>query len=439
MKWRPPVIVVTMALILVSLSISSIEAPFFPFVGDTVSAQASSNLRFRALDLAYNLDHDRALELLRRAVALSPGDPAPHRSLAGVLWLNLLFRRGAVTVDHYLGSFSRSTVDLAKPPPDVDREFHLHVERAITLAEQRVAANPKDAQAHYDLGAAVGLQASYVATVEGRVLAGFRAARRCYDEHETVIELDPSRKDAGLIVGTYRYVVSTLSLPMRMMAYVAGFGGGRDRGIQMLREAAELSLDTQATTAKGDAARAGVLDTKARAGVGNDASGDALFALVLVYNRERQYDEALRTLQELRRRYPRNRLLLLEAGATALRAGRPQQADELLTEGLALLANEQRARIPGEEALWRYKRGAARVALGRTEEALADLRMASSADSQQWVHGRARVEVGRLALKRGDRGAAALEARQGETLCERGNDPICVQDARALLRSSNGR
>ena len=62
------------------------------------------------------------------------------------------------------------------------------------------------------------------------MLAGFRAARRAYDEHERVLDLDPSRKDAGLIVGTYRYLVSTLSLPMRMMAYVAGFGGGRERG-----------------------------------------------------------------------------------------------------------------------------------------------------------------------------------------------------------------
>ena len=412
-----------LALSLVPLSTAATEA--VNSNADAVSAQTSSELRLRALDLAYNLDHDQALELLRRAVAQSPGDPAPHRSLASVLWLNLLFRRGAVTVDHYLGSFSRSTANLARPQPDIDREFRLHVERAITLAEQRVMANPKDAQAHYDLGAAVGLQASYVATVEGKMLAGFRAARRCYDEHETVIELDPSRKDAGLIVGTYRYVVSTLSLPMRMMAYVAGFGGGRDRGIQMLRETAELGVDTKT--------RAGVLET------GNDAGGDALFALVLVYNRERRYDEALRVLQELRRRYPRNRLLLLEAGATALRAGRWQQSEDLLTEGMAKLAKEQRARIPGEEGLWRYKRGAARAALGRSEEALVDLRIASGADSQEWVHGRARVEIGRLALKRGDRGAAALEARQGETLCERGNDPICVQDARDLLRSSNGR
>ena len=430
MKWRPPVFVVTVVLLAISISTSL-------SIGTIVSAQTSNELRQRALELAYNLDHDQALELLRRAVALSPDDPAPHRSLASVLWLNLLFRRGAVTVDHYLGSFSRSSVDLAKPPPDIDREFRFHIERAISLAERRVASNPGSAQAHYDLGAAVGLQASYVATVEGRMLAGFRAAQRCYDEHEKVLALDPSRKDAGLIVGTYRYIVSTLALPMRMMAYVAGFGGGRERGIQILEETAEFN--TQKVGGPDTKATAEVHDTKATAEVGNDSRTDALFALVLVYNRERRFDDALRVLQELRRLYPRNRLLLLEAGATALRGGRAQQADDLLTEGLAMLAKDQRARIPGEEALWRYKRGAARAALGRAEAAFADLQSASSADAQAWVHGRARVELGRLALKRGDRGAAVVEARQAETLCERGNDPVCIQDARALLRSSNGR
>jgi tetratricopeptide (TPR) repeat protein len=430
MKWRPPVFVVTVVLCAIST-----YTPFWS--GSIVYGQTSKDLRQRALELAYNLDHDQALELLRRAVALSPDDPAPHRSLASVLWLNLLFRRGAVTVDHYLGSLSRSSVDLAKPPPDIDREFRFHVERAISLAERRVASSPGSAQAHYDLGAAVGLQASYIATVEGRMLAGFRAAQRCYDEHEKVLALDPSRKDAGLIVGTYRYVVSTMALPMRMMAYVAGFGGGRERGIQMLEETAEFN--TQKAGGLDTKAKAGGLDTEAKAEVGNDSRTDALFALVLVYNRERRFDDALRVLQELRRLYPRNRLLLLEAGATALRGGRAQQADDLLTEGLAMLAKDQRARIPGEEALWRYKRGTARASLGRAEAAFADLQSASSADAQAWVHGRARVELGRLALKRGDRGAAAVEARQAETLCVRGNDPVCIQDARSLLRSSNGR
>jgi hypothetical protein len=95
--------------------------------------------------------------------------------------------------------------------------------------------------------------------------------------------------------------------------------------------------------------------------------------------------------------------------------------------------------MPGEEALWHYKRGAARALLGRTEDATADLKFALGTDPQPWVNGRARVELGRLALKRGDRSSAADEAKQAETLCERGNDPVCVQDARSVLRSSNVR
>ena len=374
-------------------------------------AQSAAELRLRALDLAYNLDHDEAIGLLRKAIALAPGDPAPHRTMAAVLWLNMLFRRGAVTVDHYLGSFTKARVDLKKPPPDLDAEFKQHVRVAIQLAEARVRTSPGDAQAHYDLGAALGLEASYIATVEGRMMAGFKAARRCFNAHERVLDLSPARHDAGLAVGTYRYIVSTLSLPMRMMAYVAGFGGGKDTGIDMLKRAATG---------------------------GGEAKTDALFALALVYNREKRYAEALNVLDQLRVLYPRNRLVLLEWGATAVRGGRHAEADARLTEGLAMLSRDRRPRIPGEEALWRLKRGTARGALGRAE-ALDDLRAATAADAQAWVAGRARVEIARLALQRGDRTAATTEATRALSLCENGNDQPCVQDARRVLRDADGR
>lgn len=377
------------------------------------AAQSSAvgQLRIQGLNLAYNLDHDEAIATLRKAVAAAPDDPAPHRTLAAILWLNMLFRRGAVTVDHYLGSFTKTKVDLKSPPAELDAEFKRHLGKALELSRQRVAARPRDPQALYDLGSALGLQASYVATVEGRVLAGFNDARHAYDAHERVMELDGSRKDAGLIVGTYRYVVSTLPFAMRWMAYVAGFGGGKERGIQILEQTAAVD---------------------------SDARADAMFALILVYNRERRYDDAMRMLQGLRRLYPRNRLIVLESAATLLRAGRAQQAESLLTEGLGMFASDRRAKIPGEEALWRYKRGAARALLGKTDAATEDLRAATASDAQAWVSGRARVELGRLALKRGDRAAAANEARQAETLCRQGNDPACVDEARKLLRNANG-
>jgi cation transport ATPase len=104
-----------------------------------------------------------------------------------------------------------------------------------------------------------------------------------------------------------------------------------------------------------------------------------------------------------------------------------------------MFASDSRPKIPGEEALWRYKRGAARVALGRVDAATEDLRVATGAGAQAWVGGRARVELGRLALKRGDRQTAQAEARQAETLCRQGNDPVCVNDAKKLLRNADGR
>jgi tetratricopeptide (TPR) repeat protein len=369
-------------------------------------------MRARAIRLTYEHEHDQAIALLRQAAALTPENSAVHRSHASAIWLKMLFLRGAVTVDHYLGSFSRPRVDLSKPPAELVTEFHAAIGKAVDLAEKRVAASPRDVQARYDLGAAVGLQASYIASIDGKLLAGFRSARRAYSEHEKVLELEPARKDARVTVGTYRYIISTLSVPMRMMAYVAGFGGGKERGIAMLEETAAA---------------------------GGESGTDALFALVLLYNREKRYDDAQRSLQELRRQHPRNRLVVLEAGSTALRAGRAAQAEALLTEGLGLLSKTTGPKIPGEESLWRYKRGAARAALGRSSEATDDLLVAVRTEAPTWVQGRARVELARLAIARGDRSAGISEARQAETLCQQGNDQPCLDDARKVLRTANGR
>src|SRR5205814_5056382 len=161
------------------------------------------------------------------------------------------------------------------------------------------------------------------ATVEGRVLGSLGPARRAYHEHERVLALDPARKDAGLIVGLYRYAVAALPAPLRLMARLAGFGGGRERGLRMVEEAARYPSDVQS---------------------------NALFTLILMYNREARYDDALRVIGELQRRYPRNRLLWLEAGHTALRAGRPADAKAALEEGLARLSRDGRPRAAGEDA-----------------------------------------------------------------------------------------
>ncbi len=366
----------------------------------------SARLRARAYDLAYNLDYDAATLEMEAAAKADPEEAAAERSLAVIPWLLISFTRGTATIDDYLGSLTQQNVLLRVPPADLAARFWRHIGRARMLAEAAAAARPRDVEAQYQLGATVGLQAAYIATVEGRIIGGVRAARRAYDAHERVLEWAPARKDAALTVGMYRYAVSAMSLPMRLLAYAAGFGGNRDVGVRMVEEAAAFPGEGQA---------------------------DARFALILLYNRDGRYGDALQALVNLQRSFPRNRMLWLEAGATALRGGRADEAERQLVAGMTLLDADQRPRMFGEEAIWYHKRGAARVLLNRLDEAEADLRRGLAAQARPWVTGRTHSELGKIADLRGNRAAARTRFLEAVRLTDGDNDPLGADAARRFV------
>lgn len=367
---------------------------------------ASASLRARGQQFGYNLDYDEAFRFYREAIAADPNDPASYRMLAALTWLNLLFQRGAVMVDDYLGEV-RPSLTRTPPPPQVDAEFHRNAQRSFELAERRLRQNPGSADAHFLVGASVGLLASYSASVNGSVLAGFRASRRAYDEHRRTLEIDPDRKDAAFTVGTYQYAISTFSLPMRLLARVAGFDSARERGLQLIEESSRYPSDFQM---------------------------DAKLALVVIYNREGRYDDASRVIAEMQRTFPRNRLLWLEAASTALRAGRAIDASSAIETGLATFLVDPRPKAFGEEARWRYYRGAAMRELGRLEEAGRDLHTVLSLPAPRWLHGRVYLELGKLSDTSRDRTAAVASYRRAVTDCNADNDSVCSEEAGRLIR-----
>lgn len=379
---------------------------FFLLAFSLVAAQPQATFD-RAYEFAYNLDHNEAIALLKQAAEDNPDSPDANRHVAVVTWLNILFQRGSVTVDSYLGGVTRSNFKLPSPPRDLAAGFHAYVDRAIALADARLDANPQDNDARYDLGAALGLRASYVATIDGKVRSAFKAARRAYNLHDNLLERDARRHDAGLIVGTYRYVVSALSFPIRWAAYIVGFDGGKEEGVRLIEAAARYG-ETQV---------------------------DASFALVLIYNREKRYDDAIAVLARLQKRFPRNRLLWLERGATAIRAGRGAEAERVLTDGLRKLDTDYRAKMPGERALWLYKRGAARVLQERAADARRDLEAALTQEPLGWVRGRITLELAKTAELDGDRARAVGLYRQAAGICRAQQDPACEEEA--LLRAGS--
>src|SRR5436190_8062482 len=120
---------------------------------------ASDALRTRASMEIYSLDDKKGLSTWREATVADPQDAAAWRGLAGGIIAHLAMLRGTMTVDSYLGRVAAKDESLPPPPADLAREFNAAVDRAIALGRQHVAARPRDAQAHYELGSAVGIRA----------------------------------------------------------------------------------------------------------------------------------------------------------------------------------------------------------------------------------------------------------------------------------------
>ncbi len=162
-----------------------------------------------------------------------------------------------------------------------------------------------------------------------------------------------------------------------------------------------------------------------------DTRSEAQVALVLIYNRERQFGGAQRILGDLKRRFPRNRLIWLESGSTWLRDERPLRAEQALGIGFSMLEGDERARMQHEESVWRLKRGATRVARGRPAEAVPDLVAATEANAA-WIVGHAHVELGKVADLEGQRERAREEYDRGRKLCGRAKHRRCVKTAEEL-------
>jgi tetratricopeptide (TPR) repeat protein len=378
-------------------------------LGATAGAdERSAALRREGYQAIYNLDYDRADELFRQAIAADPGDYAAYRGAAAATWQRVLFMRGTMLVDDYAGHIrSTKIVPMPPPPPALAAAFHRDLDHAVTLAEKAVARHYKDAAPHVDLGAALGLYVWFGSTIEASTWDPGRKARRALYESELGYKLDPTRKDAGLIVGSYRYMVGGLPGTVRVLASLIGFKGGRAKGLRLLEAAAASPSDLQE---------------------------EAQFRLILAYTRVGRHPEALAVIRDMERTHPGNRLLLLEEACALLRDRHPAEAEARLDEGIARLKQETRPLMMGEEGRWHWRRGMARLLTGNLDGAEEDLKQALGDDGvRDWVVARIRIEFGKLADVRGDRAKAEEEYRAALAIATRLGDTQAVSEATRLL------
>ena len=248
----------------------------------------------RAFDHFYNLEYDQAIGDFEQAIARDPTSPDLHNHLAQTLVFREMFRDGALESELVNGNNSFLRRPKLNPSPETERRFLGEISKSLDLCEARLKKNPRDTAAMYAEGIAYGLRSNYFWVVRKAWRDSLKDATAARRLHNHVSELEPKNVDARLVQGLHDYIVGSLPWSWRMLGFLIGIRGDKEKGIRTVEDVA----------ANGAVNRI-----------------DARILLCALYRRENRTRLAVPLVQELVQRYPRNFLLRLELAQMYSMAG----------------------------------------------------------------------------------------------------------------------
>lgn len=333
-----------------------------------------------AIDHLRNLEYDQAKQGWGAWLKEHPEDLYAWNYLGVATLYQEMFRQGVLESKVY-----GEGGDVFKPgkvavTPEFQKELLSILDKAQSLADQRMKKNPGDKDAMYWAGVTHGTRATYHFSLRKEYLPALREAKAAHKLHEQLLKSDPGYVDALLIVGVNTYIVGSLPWHLRLLASLTGRHGNRSEGLRQIDRACRE---------------------------GHNARDDALLVLAVLYQREKMYREALPLYQRMSAAFPRNYLLAQEV---ATLHGLLGNWGEAAREFEAMLAKQRSGepnfdQMPAARVL--YLAGQARERLAEDEAALALYNDASQARGDDKYRYRAELA------------AADIEARLNRTAAAR--------------------
>jgi hypothetical protein len=266
----------------------AVALAFFPIsalaVETTMSAAPSPNLD-QGFHLLYNLNFLEAHNLFLAWERQHPDDPlGPACDAAGFLFSE--FNRLGVLESQFLvddkAFDARKKLD---PNPAVRDQFNAALDQAQTKARKRLGADPKDRNALFAMTLSSGLRADYAALIEKRNLASLHFTKQADAWAQQLLAVDPDCYDAHVATGFSKYIIGSMSSPVRWLVRLGGISGDKQAGI------AELKLTAEH---------------------GQYLAPFARILLAIAYVREKDKPQAREILASLRDQFPANPLFPIE-------------------------------------------------------------------------------------------------------------------------------
>jgi tetratricopeptide (TPR) repeat protein len=269
----------------------------------------AQNLLDDGWDHFYNLEYDPAIADFQRAIAQDPNSPDLHNHLAEAVVFKEMYRNGALESEMVSGNNSLLRRARMNAAPETRAQFLAEVGKCLNLCDARLKKNPNDSTALYAQGIAYGLRSDYFWVIEKSWYDSLRDATSARKAHNRLAELEPDNVDARLVQGLHDYIVGSLPWQYRMLGFLVGFHGDKEKGMRIVQ----------------DVAQNGKLDKV-----------DAEIFLCALYRRENHPERAVPIVQDLIRRFPRNYILRLELSVMYSMAGDKVHGLEAVEEAARL-------------------------------------------------------------------------------------------------------
>ena len=238
-----------------------------------------SSLLDRGFSGLYNLDFSGAQKDFATWQEQHPEDAVGPVSEAAGLLFSEFHRLGVLEAQFYENNTAFAARSKLTPDPAVRKQFQNAIGRAENLAHARLAQDPKDRDALFALTLSSGLQADYAALIEKRNLASLHFTKQASIAAEQLLAVCHDCYDALLATGFSKYIIGSMSPPVRWILRMGGLPADKKGGITDLETTAER---------------------------GHYLAPFARILLAIVYVREKDKPRALQLLTGLRSEFPAN-------------------------------------------------------------------------------------------------------------------------------------
>ena len=229
----------------------------------------------------YNLDFAGAQKDFSAWELQHPDDPVgPVSEAAGCLFSE--FNRLGVLERQF---YENDEAFGARPKLVADPAVHEHFQSALghaeSLARTRLTSNPKDQDALFAMTLASGLQADYAALIEKRNMASLHYTKEASSWAQQLLAVCDNCSDVLVATGFSKYIIGSMSAPVRWLLRMGGVPGDK---------------------------QAGIADLQTTAQHGHYLAPFARVLLAIAYVRDKDKARALALLTSLRAQFPANTL-----------------------------------------------------------------------------------------------------------------------------------